>query len=82
MADAVSVNNVQPSEISREMVAYLLTVSILGGADYGKSWAPSQGVPIINGFDKEIILSTYAECLRTVSNRMTDSERSDRAVRR
>ena len=82
MADSVNVSSVHPSEISKEMDAYLLTVSILGGGAYGKSWANSAGVPVINGFDKETILSTYAECIRTVSNRMTESERSDRAARR
>lgn len=74
----VSVNSVQPSEVSKEMVAYLLTVSILGGAEYAKSWQVSAGIPIIQGFDKETILETYAECARTVSNRMTDSGRAAR----
>ena len=81
MADMVSVNSVQPSEVSSEMVAYLLTVSILGGADYGRSWKSSPGIPIIQGFDKETILSTYAECVRTVTRRMTDDDRADRARR-
>jgi hypothetical protein len=78
MAEQVSVNSVQPSEVSREMVAYLLTASILGGGEYGKAWSVCQGLPIITGFDKETILSTYAECIRTVANKMTDTERSSR----
>lgn len=82
MADQVSVNSVQPSEVSKEMVAYLLTASILGGSEMNKGWYASNGLPIIHGFDKETILSTYAECARTVANRMTDDARSDRASRR
>jgi hypothetical protein len=82
MADQVSVNSVQPSEVSDEMVAYLLTASILGGAGYNKGWYRCEGLPIIGGVDKDTILTTYAECLRTVANRMTDSERSERAARR
>ena len=82
MADQVTVNSVQPSEVSPEMVAYLLTVSILAGSAYDKHLMKSEGLPIIAGVDKETILSTYAECARTVANRMTDAERSDRASRR
>ena len=78
MADQVSVNSVQPSEISREMVAYLLTASILGGGEYGKAWSACAGVPIIHGFDKDTILATYAECARTVRNALTDAERNAR----
>lgn len=78
MADQVSVSSVQPSEISKEMVAYLLTVSALAGGTYGQSWSACDGLPIIHGFDKEIILSTYAECARTVRNALTDAERSAR----
>ena len=78
MADQVNVNSVQPSEVSKEMVAYLLTASILGGADYGKAFSSCQGLPIIMGVDKDTILSTYAECIRTVANKMTETERSNR----
>ena len=78
MADQVSVSSVQPSEVSKEMVAYLLTASILGGGAFGKGWSSCSGLPMINGFDKETILATYAECVRTVSNRMTEGERAAR----
>lgn len=78
MADSVSVNSVQPSEISKEMVAYLLAASILGGSASGKSWYSCTGLPMIQGFDKDTVLSTYAECLRTVCNRQTDAERAAR----
>jgi hypothetical protein len=81
MAETVSVNSVQPSEISREMVAYLLTVSVLAGPECGKGWAPASGTPILHGFDKDAVLSTYAECLRTVRQAHTDSERKERASR-
>jgi hypothetical protein len=66
MADSVAVNSVQPSEVSNEMVAYLLTASILVGPEYSKSIVPSQGLPIIAGTDKATILSTYVECLQAV----------------
>jgi hypothetical protein len=56
------------------MVAYLLTVSILGGADFGTSWQASAGLPVITGYSKEEILSTYAECLRTVRRGRADGE--------
>lgn len=82
MAEAINVNSVQPSEVSSEMVAYLLTASILGGADYGKGYQSVAGIPIILGFDKQTILETYAECIRTVSGRQTDAARAERAARR
>lgn len=75
MAESVSVNNVQPSEISNEMVAYYLTASILGGSGYGSAgWSPSSGIPIIHGCSKEDILSTYTECLRAVHRKQTEEE--------
>jgi hypothetical protein len=79
MGDSVSVNSVQPSEISSEMVAYYLTASILGGSGYGSaSWASSSGIPIIHGRSKEEILTTYTECLRAVHRRQTDTEVQNR----
>lgn len=62
-----SINSVQPSEISPEMVAYLLATSILGGANYGKGFSASgPGLPIITGCDEKTVLETYARCLRVV----------------
>lgn len=81
MADTTSVSSVQPSEISNEMVAYLLTVSILGGSDYSKSWSASAGLPIVHGFPKDEILSTYAECLRTVRRARSEAEEVTRQHR-
>lgn len=78
MTDSVSVNSVQPSEVSKEMVAYLLTASILGGSGHSKAWSSCAGLPIITGCDKDTILSTYAECVRTVANRATEGERAAR----
>lgn len=82
MADSVNVSSVQPSEISKDMVAYLLTVSVLGGEGYSKSWSPSSGLPIIQGFSKEEILTTYTECARAVARHKTDSEFEEAANRR
>ena len=65
MSDS-NMNSVQPSEMSREMVAYLLTASILGGEQYSKGTAPFNGLPRIDGCSKDDILSTYVECLRAV----------------
>lgn len=65
MAD-VNVNNVQPSEVGPEMVAYLLAVSIAAGQNYSKSYAPVSGIPIILGSDETTILETYARCLKVV----------------
>lgn len=76
----VSVNSVQPSEISPEMVAYLVTVSALNESS-GKGWQPCSGLPILYGHDKDAILATYAECIRTVRRGMTDNERDERARR-
>lgn len=81
MADQVNVNSVQPSEVSSEMVAYLLTVSALN-EDSSKGWTPCTGLPILYGHDKEAILSTYAECLKTVRTGMSTAERTERAARR
>lgn len=78
MSGEVTVNSVQPSEVSKEMVAYLLTVSILSGSQYNMGIHRCDGLPIIGGCDKDTILSTYAECIRTVSNRMTDEARANR----
>lgn len=77
-----NMQSVQPADVSKEMVAYLLTVSILGGADYGKSWTSSAGIPIIHGFSKDDVLGTYAECLRTVQRGRTEAEHGDVVGRR
>lgn len=82
MVDTVSVNSVQPSEISKEMVAYLLTVSILGGEDYAQGWSAATGLPIIQGFPKEEVLTTYTACLRAVERQRTDAEYDDFISRR
>jgi hypothetical protein len=82
MAESVSVNSVQPREISDSMVAYLLTVSILGGAGYDKAWTRSDGLPIILGHSKDEVLKTYAECRRTVHYHNTEEEREARSARR
>lgn len=68
MAD-VSVNSVKPSEIGPEAIAYYLTVSILGGAEYGKGYsANGVGVPVMSGFSEKEVLETYARCLKVVRN--------------
>jgi hypothetical protein len=74
--------SVQAGEISKEMVAYLLTVSILGGSDYALGWKGSEGLPIIHGFSKEEILTTFTECIRAVSRHRTDAEHEQIANRR
>jgi hypothetical protein len=81
MTDTI-VNSVQPSEVSPEMVAYLLTTSILGGSDYAQGWSASAGLPLIHGCSKEEILSTYTECLRAVRRQRTDAEHDEIASRR
>jgi hypothetical protein len=81
MVDQANVNSVQPSEISPEMVAYLLTVSSLNGNN-SKGWQTCNGLPILYGHDKSAILSTYSECIRTVRSGMSPEERADRAARR
>ncbi len=81
MADQVTVNSVQPSEVSPEKVAYLLTVCALN-ANSSKGWQTSTGLPILYGHDKEAILSTYADCIRTVRTGMSPAERAERAARR
>jgi hypothetical protein len=81
MADQISVNSVQPSEVSSEMVAYLLTVSALN-SNSSKGWQTCTGLPILYGHDKESILSTYADCIRTVRSGMSPEDRADRAARR
>lgn len=65
MAD-VSVNSVQTSEVSNEMVAYLLAASILGGGQHSKSFMTCAGLPIIAGYSEKEILQTYAKCLMVV----------------
>ena len=76
----VNVSSVQPSEVSREMVAYLLTASILSRSSH-QGYVSCQGLPIILGSDKETILATVAECIRTVTHQMSETERSERARR-
>lgn len=82
MADQVSVSSVQPSEVSNEMVAYLLTVSVLSTNDRANGWQNASGLPILYGYDKETVLSTYAECLKTVRTGLSSAERAERAARR
>jgi hypothetical protein len=81
MADQVAVNSVQPSEVSSEMVAYLLTVAALN-ENTSKGWQTCTGLPVLYGHDKEAILSTYADCIRTVRSGMSPAERAERSARR
>jgi hypothetical protein len=81
MADQVNVNSVQPSEVSPEMVAYLLTVSALN-SNSSKGWQTCTGLPILYGHDEESILSTYSDCIRTVRTGMSPQDRTERAARR
>jgi peptidase E len=64
----VSVNSVQPSEVGKEMVAYLLTASILCGAEYEVGYHDINGLPLINGKSRDEILRTYALALNVVKN--------------
>ena len=64
----VSVNSVQPSEVGKEMVAYLLTACILSGAEYGAGYRDVMGLPLINGKSRDEILRTYALALNVVRN--------------
>lgn len=67
MAD-VSVNSVNPATIGTEMVAYLLTCSILAGGRYNGGHGHSNGLPLINGSTEQDILRTYAKCMKVVQN--------------
>lgn len=77
MADQVNVSSVQPSEVSPEMVAYLLTVAALNESS-SKGWQLCAGLPILYGHDKDAILTTYADCIRTVRSGMSPTERAAR----
>jgi len=57
----VKVNSVQPSEVGPDMVAYLLTVSILSKGDTTSGFRSADGLPIISGQSEEAILRTYAK---------------------
>lgn len=67
MAD-VSVNSVQPSEISQEMVALYLLTSVASSTE-GANYTVRDGIPIITGPDKEWIIRNYIDCLRSISRR-------------
>lgn len=63
----VKVNSVDPATIGPDMVAYLLTVSILSGGDYNKGHYSSDGLPLINGASADEILKTYAKSRMVVA---------------
>ena len=64
----VRVNSVQPSEVGPEMVAYLLTASILCGPAYRPGYNSMEGLPLIDGKSRDEILRTFALALNVVRN--------------
>lgn len=63
----VKVNSVQPSEVGPEMVAYLLTVSILSSSNTSFGHRSVDGLPIILNRSEDEILRTYAKAYQVVN---------------